>query len=192
MMGNYHQLEQKKKQAAEQAAKLEQERLEGLRRIEMRRLQDEADAKERVIQAKAEEAIRASREATNAKERREAEALKLEAERLAAVQQAESHEQLEATQEMFNNQVAKVQAAAAPPPAAAKPTGQRIANDVDFEVTDMAALVKAHFNLVNYEPKRVEIKVLLKNGMVLAGVRSWPVVKASVRLAPERKAIDVG
>lgn len=112
----------------------------------------------------------------------------LEREKTLALAQAQTHEQLEAVHDKFNDRIA----AEAPPmpPAAPKPQGQVVKEDIEFEVVDIAALARAHWNLVTVEPKRGDIKALLRQGIKLAGVRSWTVTKATVRVAPERPAIE--
>lgn len=111
----------------------------------------------------------------------------LEREKAEAAAKAETHEQLEAINDKFNDRIAQE---APPVPIAAKPQGQVVKNDWDFEVTDINKLTDAHRNLVTIEPKRGDIKALLRQGIKVAGIRAWPVVKAGVRLERERPVIE--
>ncbi len=108
--------------------------------------------------------------------------------RQAELAKCQTHEQLDAVNEKHDTIAQQSTPEPRPIP---KAEGQVVTNDVEFEVFDVALLAKAHWNLVTVEPKRGEIKTLLKNGIKLAGVRSWPVTKASVRVPAGPKAIDV-
>lgn len=112
----------------------------------------------------------------------------LEREKAKAQAAATTHEELEAVTEKFNNRIVQE---APPMVAPVRAAQQTVKEDVEFEVVDMALLAKAHWNLVTCEPKRGDIKALLRQGIKVAGIRSWKVTKAGVRIAPERTAIDV-
>jgi len=145
---------------------------------EERRLMELTGSYQQLEQAKARAAAKAEQDRLTT----------LEKEKAQAQAKATSHEELEAIADRFNDRIA---AEAPKPVAPPKADGQVVKNDWDFEVTDIALLAKAHWNLVTVEPKRGDIKALLRQGIKVAGIRAWPVVKAGVRLAPERPAIEV-
>jgi len=120
-----------------------------------------------------------------------AEALRLkgiEDARLAELAKAQTHEEIDAIQEKHN---AIAQAATVEPRPIPKVEGQVVTQDIEFEVFDMGLFCRSHFNLCNVEPRRGEIRTLLKNGVKLAGVRSWPVTKSTVRVPTAGKVVEV-
>jgi hypothetical protein len=108
--------------------------------------------------------------------------------RQAELAKCQTHEQLDAVNEKHDTIAQQSTPEPRPIP---KAEGQVVTNDVEFEVFDIALLAKAHWNLVTVEPKRGEIKTLLKNGIKLAGVRSWPVTRATVRVPAGPEAIEI-
>lgn len=117
--------------------------------------------------AKADAAAKAERERVNALERQKQQELA----------KATSHEELDAVQEKFNN---AVQQQAPPIVVAPKAEGQRVVEEIKFEVFDIGALYASKPGCVKMEPKALEIKALLKAGLQLPGVRSWKVTTATV------------
>ena len=117
--------------------------------------------------AKAEAAAKAERERVD----------KLEREKQQELAKATSHEELDKVQEKFDN---RVQQEAPPVVFAPKAEGQRVVEEVKFEVFDIAALYASKPGCVKMEPKALEIKALLKAGLQLPGVRSWRETKNAV------------
>jgi len=112
----------------------------------------------------------------------------LEREKALAVANAKSHEQVEAINDKFNDRIVQEAPQVVAP---VKAAAQVVKEEIEFEVTDMALLAKAHWNLVTVTEKRGDIKALLRQGIKVAGVRSWTVTKATVRVERERPAIEV-
>ena len=188
LVGNFQQLEQAKARAAEQAQRLEAEKIERERLAELRRIAD-AEAQERLKLQQAElEQQRQAAAARNKQERQEAEKLRLELERQKAAAAATSHDALDAVQEHFNQKAAENAAQTFEP---VRAEGQRVAADWEITVTDIHKLYRAHANCVELKPRLSEIKSLLKMGVTVAGIIAKPIVKAGVRLGAERPAIDV-
>lgn len=112
----------------------------------------------------------------------------IERERAAALAQAKTHDAADAISEHFSNRIKEEAPAVDTSPRA---NGQRISNDWDITVCDVHLLYRAHPNCCELKPRMSEIKELLKMGITPKGVTAKPIVKASVRLAPQPKAIDV-
>lgn len=112
----------------------------------------------------------------------------LEKERLAAIQQAKTHDELDKIEEVHNNAVQQYAPQAAFIPAHAQ--GQRVVEEIKFEVFDINALYASKPGCVKMEPKILEIRALLKAGLALPGVRHWTETKASVSLRGQ-KTIEV-
>jgi uncharacterized protein YjbJ (UPF0337 family) len=111
----------------------------------------------------------------------------LEKERLAAIAQAKTHEELDRIEEAHNN---AVQQQAPTPLVAAHAQGQRVGEEIKFEVFDINALYASKPGCVKMEPKMLEIRALLKAGLALPGVRHWTETKATVSLRGQ-KVIEV-
>jgi hypothetical protein len=114
----------------------------------------------------------------------------LERERQAELAKAATHEELDAIQQKFDTRVQ--QEAPTAPIAPVRAKGQRVEETIEFEVTDIHALYRAHPNLVKLTELRAEIKSCLKAGMKVTGIRTWKETKASVRVrvGPQRPAIE--
>lgn len=112
----------------------------------------------------------------------------LEKERLAAIAQAKSHEELDAIEERHDNAVR--QQAPQQPITPVRANGQRVAEEIKFEVFDITQLAAKYPNCVTITPKAMEIKALLKAGINLPGVRAWRETKATVSTG-RQTAIDV-
>ena len=174
--------------AAEHAAK----------EAEARRVQEEADKKAR----EAQEAAAALAAAATTKEQQEA----------AQRAQEEATRALGAAFEVKQAQDARIEAVAALTAAltqqieekaadaayvAARPieathvAGQRKATGWKIEVTDVYMLAKFRPDLVEFKPKLGEIKACLNEGQEIRGIKAEREYTSGVRLAPERKAIDV-
>ena len=174
--------------AAEQAAK----------EAEARRVQEEADKKAR----EAQEAAAALAAAATTKEQQEA----------AQRAQEEATRALGAAFEVKQAQDARIEAVAALTAAltqqieekaadaayvAARPieathvAGQRKATGWKIEIVDVYMLAKFRPDLVEFKPKLGEIKTCLNEGQEIRGIKAEREYTSGVRLAPERKAIDV-
>lgn len=188
LVSDFQQLELAKARAAEEARRLEAEKIERERQAELRRIA-EAEAERRAQLVEAERAAqRLAAEAKNKKEREEAERQRLELERQRAAAEAQSHEQFDAVQASFNAQQAALSAQVHEP---IRAEGQRVVTDWDVVVNDIHKLYRAHANCVELKPRISEIKNLLKMGVQVQGVTATPVVKAGVRLGKPAAAIDV-
>jgi len=174
--------------AAEHAAK----------EAEARRVQEEADKKAR----EAQEAAAALAAAATTKEQQEA----------AQRAQEEATRALGAAFEVKQAQDARIEAVAALTAAltqqieekaadaayvAARPieathvAGQRKATGWKIEIVDVYMLAKFRPDLVEFKPKLGEIKACLNEGQEIRGIKAEREYTSGVRLAPERKAIDV-
>lgn len=107
------------------------------------------------------------------------ELLQIEREREQKLAECDTIEAREAVQEEYSAKVADMA-----PPIVVVPiptvAGQRVSEDIDFEVTDIWLLVSSHPNLVKTpEPKRNEIKAHIKAGLPVKGVRWWPKVSVT-------------
>lgn len=183
LVNDFQALELAKARAAENARRLEEERLERERQAELRRLQEIEDAKRRVIQAQESAAALAAQQARNAAEAEAAASLQREIQRQKELADAESIEKLEAIHEKFNDA-----AAALPRVEMHRAEGQRVVEDWEIVVTDIWALARAHPACVKIEPRLSEIKAMLKLGQRVAGVTAKPVVKSTTTA---QRAIDV-
>jgi hypothetical protein len=186
LVSDFQMLELAKQRAAEAARRLEEEKLERERQAEQRRIRLEAEAAARLLAAEQEAAIRKTQQARNDAERAEAAALQHELDRQKQLAEAKTHEQLEATQERFNQAAQSL-----PRFETAKIKGQTVSEEWAVEVTDIHLLYRHHPNCVSMTPLLSEIKALVKAGTIPKGVRADKVVKATVRVAPERQAIEV-
>jgi multidrug efflux pump subunit AcrA (membrane-fusion protein) len=151
---------------------------------EAKRLREEAEAKERAAR---EEAARKEAAARAAAEKAAAEGdvlAKAQAERAAADARAKAEQEAAVAKAQAEAQIAAQRAAVVAQ--APKPAGVSTREDVDFEVTDMAALYAANPSLVTLTVKRTELKAALKalpEGATLPGVRHWKTSQAVVRSA---------
>lgn len=186
LVADFQALELEKQRAAEAARRLEEQKLQRERELEERRIREAAQAEANRLAAEQAEAERAAKAARNASERAEADSLQHEIDRQKKLAEAKTHEQLEATQERFN------QAAQALPvfePARVK--GQTVSEEWECTVTDIHLLYRHHPNCIAMTPLMSEIKALVKAGTIPKGVHARKVVKPTVRVTPERKAIEV-
>lgn len=184
---DYQQLERAKVLAAENARRLEEQRLERLRQAELARIAAEERAAKAKLDAEKAEADRKAREAKNAAEAAAAAETQREIERQQALAASTSIEQMAAVNDRFSEQSAALPIYVAP-----KAEGQTTKPDVDFEITDLWLLARSHRTCVDITPRKSEIKELLKAGVTLAGVRSWNVVRSTVRASREPAAIEIG
>lgn len=116
--------------------------------------------------------------AKSAEAARNAELTALERSREERLATCETLEDRERVHEEFSQLTQVLQPPATPP----KESGQVVTQDVEFEVIDIHDLYRWHPMLVTLEPKRREIKEMLKNGIAVRGVKYWAVVKSTVRL----------
>ncbi len=186
MVADFQALEAAKVRAAEAAKRLEEEKLERERQEALRRVAEQDAEIKRKLDARELEAARAQREAASSQERHAAASLALEIERQRKLAEAENHARLDAINDEHCRQVA-----ALPTVEAARAEGQVVKFDWDIVCTDVWALARAHPMCVKIEPRLNEIRSLLDQGLKVAGVTARKVAKSSVRLAPERKAIEV-
>lgn len=177
-IANFHQLEMAKQRAAENAARLEREKIEQERLAEERRVREEAMAVQRRHDEEAASARRQAQEATNAKERAEAEALQREIERQKALADAKNMDAMDAIQAAYNEKAAEV---AAPVREVVRAEGQRIATDWEITRINEHVLAKARPDLVRkIEFDMRAVKAELARGIKLPGVESKEVVRAGV------------
>jgi colicin import membrane protein len=196
VLGDFHQLQEAKRQAAIRAAQLEAERIERLRREEEMRIlreqqererkeREAAEALERKAKAEADEAARKVAQAKNAEARARAEKEakikaeaaereRIELDRQRELAAAQTHAQLDAAQERASNAQAAIPVAAEP----VRAQGQQVIDDWDIKVDNIWLLAKAHPICVKIEPLVSEIKNLIKAGVKVAGVTATPIKKA--------------
>ncbi len=186
LVGDFQALELAKQRAAENARRLEEEKLQRERQAEERRIREEAEAVARKASEEQARIDKAAREARNEIERAKATALQHELDRQKQLAEAKTHEQLEATQERFNQA-----AQALPVVEVSKVKGQTVSEEWECTVTDIHLLYRHHPNCVSMTPLMSEIKALVKAGTIPKGVRAERVVKSIVRVGPERQAIEV-
>jgi hypothetical protein len=186
LVADFQSLEQERLRAAEAARRLEEEKLQREREMEERRIREAAQAEARKLADEQEAINKAAASARNAKEREEAEIRQHEIDRQKSLADARTHEQMDAAQERFNES-----AKALPVFEAARVKGQTVTEDWNVNVTDIHLLYRHHPNCVTLTPLLSEIKALVKAGTIPKGVRAEKVVKSTVRVAPERMAIEV-
>lgn len=121
-----------------------------------------------------------------AEQARREELEKIEREKQAELAKANSHEELEKVQERYNEA-----ARAVPAVKQVRAEGQKVSEDWEITVTDIHLLYRHHPNCVDMSPRVSEIKALVKAGTIPKGVHAQKNVNATVRLAPERRAIEV-
>lgn len=107
---------------------------------------------------------------------------RLERERQEALAKASTHEELEKVQEEHAQRVL-THAASIPPPEQSRATGQVVREDWVIEVVNPLALAMNHPQCVKIEPRLSEIKLLLDQGIQVAGVKASKQVTSSVRSA---------
>lgn len=174
--------------AAEQAAK----------EAEARRILDEADRKAQETQAAAvalaaaattkaqqEAAQRAQEEAKAAQDAAQAAKQAQEAALIASAAQTAAQTQ------QIEEKAADAAYVAARPVEATYVAGQRKATGWKIEILDVYMLAKWRPDLVEFKPKLGEIKACLNEGQEIRGIKAEREYTSGVRLAPERKAIDV-
>lgn len=131
------------------------------------------------------QALMAAKQRAEEQARRE-ELDKIEREKQAELAKAQTHEQLEAVQERYNEA-----ARAVPAVKAVRAEGQKVSEEWEITVTDIHLLYRHHPNCVSMTPLLSEIKALVKAGTIPKGVHASKVVKSTVRVPAERKAIEV-
>lgn len=176
LTGGYAALKKAKQEAAEAAARLEQERIAREQFMEQQRLAREAAEAQRKLDDEAAALAKQAAAAKNAEEAAKAEQLRIDLERRKAQAEAESLEKFDALAEDASRKVAQVIVPVAP-----KLEGQVIRTDWEIEVTDIWALVRAHPGCVKVEPRLTEIKSILNAGGTVAGVRATKKVTTSTR-----------
>jgi hypothetical protein len=169
----------------------ELERIEREKQAEIERLRKEQEEAERKAKEAQEAAQRAADEAKSKKDREKAEKLRVEA---AALQQSASQTAMQAQKQVEAVQEKAADAAyiASRPVERTIVPGQRASTD--WEITSISewVLSKARPDLVTKITFDMRaLKAELTKGVKLPGVEAKEVSKAGVRLAPERKAIDV-
>lgn len=176
LIGDWNALKLAKQQAAEAAARAEQERIARERFAEEQRLAREAAEAQRKLDEEAAALAKKAAEATNAEEAAKAEQLRIDLEKRKAQAEAESLEKFDALAEEASRKVAAVVV-----PVAQKLEGQVIRTDWEITIVDIWALVRAHPGCVKVEPRLTEIKSILNAGGTVAGVSARKVVNASTR-----------
>lgn len=210
LISNFFTLEEAKRKAAEQAARLEQERIERQAREEQQRiLREQAEREfkerqsalelERKASAEKAESERKIREATNAKQREQAEREakiraeqaereRIELERQRALAAAKTHEDLDKAQERASNAQAAV---VVTPPPVEKAQGQAIKREPKIISVDVDKVYKFHRNCVDVTAKIGEIKSIIKAGGTVTGVVFEWEMQSQVRSARAPAAIEV-
>lgn len=184
MINDFQALELARARAAENARRLEEERIEAARQAELRRLQEIEDAKRREIAAAERVAMLLAQQARNEQERAAAVELQREIQRQKELADAESLEKLDAIHEQFN----AASAALPPPEFQHRAEGQRVVESWDITVLDVWTLARAHSSCVKIEPVLSEIKKLLDLGVRVHGVSAQKKVSSTTTA---RRAIDV-
>lgn len=210
LIGDYHQLQEAKRKAAEELARLEAERIEQARIAEERRIMREAAEKEAAARREAEalaskaraEAAAAQRkidEAKNAearakavadaeKQRVENERAAIELKRQQELSAAQTHDQLDAAQERASNAQAAVAVPVASP---VRAQGQTLKADIEILSVDVHRLYRTHPNCLNLTALDGEIKNLIRAGVKPPGVTFREIVKAGTRGSRTASAIEV-
>jgi hypothetical protein len=116
----------------------------------------------------------------------------LERERHAEAAKAQSHDQLDAIHAKFDIRAREESVAVQP----ARVSGQIVKPDWEFSVEDQWAFVRwamatGNTECLDISPRRSEIKALLKVGQQIPGIKSWPVVNATVRAGRQPLAISI-
>lgn len=210
LCGDFHQLQEAKRIAAEKVARLEAEAIEQRRIAEERRILREAAEKEAVARAEAkalqvaqdaeraaaerkireakdaESRARAEREAAIQKEHQERAAVELQRQQELAA--AKTHDELDKAQERASNAQAAIVVA---PVAPVKVAGQNVKADVRIISIDLPTLYRFHANCVKLEPLEGEIKAILMGGGIVKGVVSEFIMKAQAGRSRLEKFVDV-
>lgn len=176
LIGDWNALKLAKQQAAEAAARAEQERIARERFEEEKRIAREAAEAQRKLDEEAAALARQAAEATNAEEAAKAEQLRIDLEKRKQQAEADSLEKFDALAEEASRKVAAVVV-----PVAQKLEGQVIRQEWEITVTDKWALARAHPGCVDIVPRISEIKAALNAGSTLTGVTATKVTKATTR-----------
>jgi len=181
IVGDFQQLEEAKRKAAEAARLLEIQRIEQERQAEINRIAKEEVAARLKLEAEAAEARRKADAAKTKAEAEEAARITAELKRQEALSVAASHERMEAVNEKFNLESASVPIVEAP----TRAKGQSVQQVVVIDQIREFELMKARPDLVRrVEFDLIEIKKLLAHGVKLAGVTFHTETKANVRTSP--------
>lgn len=187
-MGNYQAILAEQRRAAEQASRLEQERIQREAQEAIRRAaQEEAERNAKIAREQA-EAQRMAREATNKIAREEAQRRQSELDMLRKQSEAKSLEEMDAARVKMHEQ----QAAIAPAPVSqVRAVHQIIKPDYDIVVTDVHLLYRHHPNLVDLEPRMADIKSFVKQGGKVKGITKREVFNVTARASKQQAAIEV-
>lgn len=112
----------------------------------------------------------------------------LKRQELEAVAKASTLEAQDAVKEQFAQMATN---AAQTVSSAPKAKGQATRTEWEVEVYDVGLLYRCHSTCCKITPILTEIKQLLELGIEVKGVRAKKVVLSGVRLAPERKALEI-
>lgn len=191
LIGEFQEIEAAKQRAAEQALRLEQERIAREKReAELSELRRQAQERE-ALEAKQREIDALAEKARSEKQQKALEAQRVELDRQKALSEAKSHAELDrinAQASEAQKQLSETQIAA---PVRAK--GQRVSEEFEIEVFDVWALARAHPACVEITPRLTQIKEMLKAQpeMKIAGVRAKKVIKAGVTASRRLEPINV-
>lgn len=210
LSGDWHALQDAKRLAAEQAARMEQERIDRERRQEEQRIlrenaqrEHEARLAKEALESKASreqaEAQQRIREATNEKARKQAEAIMAkqreenEREAIAIQRQQEraaanTHAELEAASERA---IAAQAAVVVAPQVPVTAVGQTVKKDIEITVFDIHALARVHPGMVNITPRESDIKSAILAGSKITGVSHKEIFKPQTRGGSLSRAIDI-
>lgn len=183
LVNDFQSLELARARAAENARRLEEDRIEGERQAALRRIQEIEDAKRREIQAAERAAMQLAQNARNAAEAAAAAELQRQIQRQKELAAAESIEKLDAINEKFNEV-----SAALPVHEQHRAEGQRVTESWDITVLDVWTLARAHPSCVRIEPLISEIKKLLDLGIKIHGVTAQKKVSSTTTI---KRAINI-
>lgn len=187
LVGDYQELENAKVRAAEVVRRLEEERLQRERYIELQRIRHEAEAAQNKLRAEQAAAAAKMREAKNAAERAEAEKLRLEIERQVSIAAAATAEQMADAQEQYDREIRAMPVTAEP----VRAKGQVVTAQWEIVISDINALYRAHPLCVELQPRLTEIKTLLDMGITPKGVTAKKVTVARVQVERSRNLLEV-
>lgn len=183
LINDFQALELSRAKAAENARRLEEERLERERLAEIQRMLKAEEDTRRQLQEREAEALQAVKQATNAAESAAAAEMQREIDRQKELATAESLEKQDAINEKFNEA-----SAALPQVEMHRAEGQRVVEAWEVTVLDVWTLARVHPGCVKIEPLTSEIKKLLDLGVKVHGVTAKKVVSSTTT---SRKVIDI-
>ncbi len=188
LLGDFASLESARIRAADAARRLEEEKLETERKVEIQRTIDAQRIEQEKLDQQAQEAAERLNAAKTAKAKEKAQADQIEIDRQKQLSLATSHGALDAINEHHAKQMADLPSVVAP----VRATGQVVKDDWKIEVIgDGWLLAVSHRSCVKIEPRLTEIKELLRLGTEVKGIVATPITVAGVRAGKQQRALDV-